>query len=138
MEGRVRALFIAPEKKAKPVMLDEVCAIAAGFEGDFHTTTTANRRQILMISQDVLQEFDLPPGSLFENIVVEGLDVMKFESGRQLRVGGTILEVTVPCTPCGQMEGIRQGLKRALDGRRGMFARVVSSGIVRVGDVIHD
>jgi MOSC domain-containing protein YiiM len=136
MKGTVRALFVAPEKKAAPVSLSEVRVAAEGFEGDFHTRTAANRRQILMVSHAVLDEFQLSPGTLFENMTIEGIDVMGLAAGQRLQVGDTVLEVTVPCEPCVQMDRIRDGLKRSLEGKRGMFARVLSSGVIRVGDAV--
>jgi len=135
MRGTVRALFLKPGKKAAPVAQDVVRVGATGFEGDFHAGT-ANRRQVLILSKDVLAEFGLEPGSLHENMVVDGIDVMALPAGRQLRVGETILEVTLPCEPCIQMDRIRNGLRKALDGKRGMFARVVNPGTIRVGDVV--
>jgi len=133
MHHTVRALFVCPEKKAKPLSVSEVEVSSAGFQGDFHTSV-ANGRQILMLSSEVLQEFELRPGSLFENIVLEGVDVMALSPGQRLHIGNSVLEVTVPCQPCVQMERIRKGLKQALAGKRGMFAQVVTTGTIRVGD----
>jgi MOSC domain-containing protein YiiM len=133
MHHTVRALFVCPEKKAKPRSVSEVEVSSTGFQGDFHAKV-ANGRQILMLSSDVLQEFELHPGSLFENIVVEGVDVMALSPGQRLHIGNSVLEVTVPCQPCVQMERIRKGLKQALAGKRGMFAQVVTTGTIRVGD----
>ncbi len=135
MDGTVRALFICPKRKAGPVALAQVRLGSGGFEGDFHARA-ADSRQILMLSNDVLSEFDLAPGSLSENMVVDGLDVMKLSPGQQLRIGDAILEVTIPCEPCVQMERIQHGLKRALAGKRGMFARVLTPGTIRIGDTV--
>jgi len=134
MQGTVVALFVAPDKISGSVPKHEVCALALGFEGDSRATKGA--RQVLMVSQDVLREFDLSPGVLYENMVVDGLDVMRLQRGEQLRVGEAILEVTLPCDPCIRMERIRKGLKKALDGKRGMFAKVITSGVIRVGDSV--
>ncbi len=38
--------------------------------------------------------------------------------------------------PCERMEAIRPGLRQELKGRRGMLARIVEGGTVRVGDPI--
>lgn len=135
MRGTVRGLFVTPEKKAKSISLGEVHADPGGFSGDFHAKI-ANQRQILMLSSDVLTDFDLTPGSLYENMLVEGIDVMSLAPNQQLRVGDAILQVTTPCEPCVQMDRIRSGLKAALNGKRGMFARVVSPGTIRVGDAV--
>jgi len=135
MEGTVRALFVAPEKKAGLHPLREVQVGKAGFEGDFHARIE-DPRQILMISNAVLEEFELEAGMLRENMVVDGLDVMTLREGQRLKIGDTVLEVTIPCDPCGQMNRLRSGLKHALIGRRGMFAKVITAGTIRIGDPV--
>ena len=135
MRGTVRALFVTPEKKGKPVEIGEVQAGRGGFDGDFHARV-ANRRQILMLSTAVLAEFRLAPGVLRENMVVEGIDVMTLAADQKLRVGDAILEVTGPCEPCIQMDRLRDGLRSALAGKRGMFVRVLTPGTIRVGDAV--
>src|SRR5580765_409084 len=103
MDATVRALFVTLEKKAKPIPLDKVSLSRAGFEGDFHASDK-NPRQILMVSSSVLDEFAVPPGALFENLVIDNLDVMALEAGRRLNIGDAVLEVTMPCEPCVQMD----------------------------------
>jgi MOSC domain-containing protein YiiM len=134
MQGTVRALFVALEKKSQSLPLDEVRVAATGFDRDFHTKTAT--RQILMISDKILREFDLKPGALHENMVVDGVDVMTFNRGQRLQIGDVVLEVTIACEPCVQMDRLRPGLKKALDGKRGMFAKVVTAGTIRVGDIV--
>lgn len=135
MVGTVRALFVVPEKKAAALSKDAVEVVDGGFDGDFHTGI-AGKRQVLMISAELLSEFQLPPGSLYENMVVAGIDVMALPEGAVLRVGNTTLKVTVPCDPCVQMDRVRPGLRQALERRRGMFARVIEPGTIRVGDAV--
>ena len=135
MPGVVSALFISAKKKAAPASVDEVRTNNRGFEGDYHSRS-ANRRQILMICEETLNQLDLTPGTIFENVVVRGLDVMSLREGGRLRMGTAILEVTIPCEPCVMMDRIRPGLRKALDGRRGMFATVVAPGAIRVGDSV--
>jgi MOSC domain-containing protein YiiM len=107
--------------------------VAGGLAGDHHTGGS-KRRQILMISSDILNALDLAPGTISENVVIDGLDVMKLPEGRRYRLGGALVEVTIPCEPCIQMERIRPGLQAALENRRGMFLKVLTPGLVRVGD----
>jgi MOSC domain-containing protein YiiM len=135
MQGTVRALFVAPKKKAEMLPLTQVEAAQTGFAGDFHSAGPSSR-QILMISNSVLEEFELSPGALSENMVIEGLDVMRLSNGQRLQVGHAVLEVLGPCDPCSQMERIRSGLKQTLFGKRGRFAKVVTAGVIRVGDPI--
>jgi MOSC domain-containing protein YiiM len=71
-----------------------------------------------------------------ENITTEGLNVNGLKEGESLRIGDVLLEVTLPCTPCGQMDDLRPGLRREIRGRRGMLCRVVKGGVIRRGDGI--
>jgi MOSC domain-containing protein YiiM len=133
MQGTVRALFIRREKGRKSVPLQSANAIDGGFEGDHHTGSS-RRRQILLMCGDVLNELHVEPGAIYENVVVDGIEVMSLVEGQQLRLGEALVDVTIPCDPCIQMDRVRPGLQQALENRRGMFVKVVSPGIVRIGD----
>ena len=133
-KGTVRALFVA-SGKGKHVRVDSVGVIPAGFDGDYHSVP-ANRRQILLMSASILEEFQLEPGAIFENAVVDGIDVMSLSEGQRLRFGSAIVEVTIPCEPCGRMDRVRSGLRQALQNRRGMFVKVVNPGSVTIGDTV--
>ena len=135
METRVRALFIKPEKGGRAVSLKSVQVIAGGLDGDRHAGHS-KRRQILLLSGSVLDELHIEPGTISENVVIDGLDVMALQQGQELRMGEAVVSVTIPCDPCIQMDRIRYGLQDALQYRRGMFVKVVAPGIVRVGDPV--
>lgn len=133
--GMVRALFVKPEKGAKSVSRDFVRVTPSGFDGDHHTGA-AKRRQILLVSKSLLEEFDLEPGDMYENAVLDGIDVMSLKEGQQLRLGDALVAVTIRCEPCVQMDRLRPGLKQQLKDRRGMFVKVLEPGIVRIGDPV--
>ena len=71
--GTVRAIFIKPEKRGKPVPLESVQAVIGGLAGDHHTGPS-RRREILLMSGAILDELKLAPGAVFENVVLDGLD----------------------------------------------------------------
>jgi MOSC domain-containing protein YiiM len=133
MQGSVRAIFIKPAQGRRAVSLPYVQAVEGGFEGDHHTGSS-KRRQILLMSGSVLDELGVEPGAIHENVVIDGLDVMALEKGRQLRLGDAVVSVTIPCEPCVQMDRVRYGLQESLENRRGMFVKVLVPGMVRVGD----
>ena len=133
MEATVRAILIKAKKGAQSVSLDAAQVVTGGFDGDHHTGSS-KRRQILLVSGSVLDELNLEPGAIYENIVVDGMNVMALQEGQELRLGDALVAVTIPCEPCIQMDRVRYGLQKALEGRRGMFVRVVVPGTVRVGD----
>src|SRR5689334_24502269 len=44
MTASVRALFVMPQKKAKPVSLEQVSLSKSGFDGDFHAKESSSRQ----------------------------------------------------------------------------------------------
>ena len=118
----------------KPV--EEIRAIAdTGLEGCAHGRR-GSRRQVLLVDIETLDHFGLTPGIVKENITTRGLAVRELPRGQRLRIGGAMLEVTIPCEPCGRMDDIRPGLQEALRGRRGMLCRVIQPGLIRRNDAI--
>jgi MOSC domain-containing protein YiiM len=107
-----------------------------GIDGDKHAQA-ASLRQVLIVDKEALDAVGVDPGTIKENVTVEGLDVMSLPAGTLLRIGAeAVLEITKICEPCFRMDEIRMGLKDELVGRRGMTARVARGGTVRVGDPI--
>jgi MOSC domain-containing protein YiiM len=116
--------------------LQEVAAVdELGFEGCAHAQP-GGKRQVLLVDWETLDALQLSPGMIRENITTEGLNVNGLQAGESLRIGEAHLEVTMPCTPCGQIEDLRPGLRKEIRGRRGMFCRVVKGGTIRQGDGI--
>jgi MOSC domain-containing protein YiiM len=135
MNGRVRALVIKPQKGGKCVLQDSVQVTPGGLQGDHHMGVS-KRRQILLLSGAIADEFNLNPGDVYENVIVDGFDVMQLREGQQLRLGEALVAVTVPCEPCSRMNRVRPGLQDALADRRGMFVKVLEPGMVRIGDPV--
>src|SRR3989449_406567 len=107
-----------------------------GIEGDKHAVA-ASDRQVLLADQEALDEGGGEPGTIKENLTVEGLHVMGLPGGTRVRLGDSAgLEIMKICEPCFRMDEIRFGLKGELVGRRGMVARVVNGGSIAVGDRI--
>jgi MOSC domain-containing protein YiiM len=107
-----------------------------GIEGDKHASA-ASKRQVLLADKEALDAVGVLPGTIKENITVEGVDVMRLPAGSRVRLGrSAVLEITEVCEPCFRMDEIRDGLKLELEGRRGMVSRVVRGGIINVGDPI--
>ncbi len=116
--------------------VDSVRLIAdLGMEEDSHARA-GSRRQVLLMEQEALQRFGLEAGAVRENITTRGIELMKLGEGGRLRVGDAELEITGECHPCSRMDEIRPGLQEALQGQRGVVARVISGGVIRVGDTV--
>lgn len=107
-----------------------------GMKGDRHALENSSR-QILLIEKETLDVLGLTAGQVKENITTQGIVLMKLPFKQRLKIGNkVILEITKACSPCSRMEELRQGLMQELAGRRGMLARVLSSGTIKVGDSI--
>ena len=105
-----------------------------GLEGD--AAFGRARRQILLVDLQNLTDLGLHPGDVRENITLEGLAVERLVPGSLLAVGEALLEITDECTPCERMDQIKPGLQAQLRGRRGVLARVVRGGSIRLGDSV--
>src|SRR2546421_2050160 len=107
-----------------------------GIEGDKHAVA-ASDRQVLLADQEALDEVGVEPGTIKENLTVEGLHAMGLPAGTRVRLGDSaVLEIMKICEPCFRMDEIRMGLKDELVGRRGMGSVVIQGGTIHVGDSI--
>lgn len=134
--GEVQHLFQSLAHGEPVREFDEVFAVEnKGFKDCIHGRG-GSKRQVLVMDSETLEEFGVAAGRVKENITTRGIALGTLRLGERLRVGGALLEVTNPCTPCHQMEEIRAGLQEAIRGRRGLLCRVVESGSIRRGDRI--
>jgi MOSC domain-containing protein YiiM len=144
---------------------EEIRLVAGlGVEGDAHAGRTVqhrsrlakdadqpNLRQVHLIHAELHDElaaagFDVAAGEMGENVTTCGLALLALPTGARLRIGATaVVEVTGLRNPCGQLDGIQQGLMKATldrdaDGRlvrkAGVMGVVVAGGAVRPGDAI--
>ncbi len=106
-----------------------------GLAGDRHANA-ASTRQVLLMDEETLAAFGLHAGAVKENITTRGIAFKTLTPGMRLRIGGVWLEITKACTPCSRMDEIRPGLRTALEGQRGVLARVIQGGEMQIGDAI--
>ncbi len=132
----VTSLQVCPAHRAPMEMRESVRAIEnLGLEGDRHAIPDASR-QVLFVEQEVLDRFGLLPGTVKENITTRGIRLMELKRGARVRIGEAVFELTKVCEPCSRMDEIRMGLQDALQGQRGMLARVIAGGEIHTGDRI--
>jgi MOSC domain-containing protein YiiM len=132
----VAGLFVSPERgSGRSEPREKVTAIAGhGLEGCAHANPP--RREVLLASKEHLDELDVEPGAIRENITVDGGDVHGWPVGQRVQVGGALLEITMVCDPCARMDELRPGLRAEIDGKRGMLAHVLEGGQIALGDGI--
>ena len=134
--GSIASLQICPAPRAPMQVIESARVIQDwGLEGDRHAQS-GGTRQVLLMDEETLSGFGLAAGVVKENITTRGIDLKTLAPGTRLVIGSALLELTKSCTPCSRMDEIRPGLREALEGQRGMLARVVEGGLLRVGDPI--
>ncbi|MGF7018479.1 molybdopterin adenylyltransferase [Lachnospiraceae bacterium PF1-21] len=108
-----------------------------GLEGDAHGGDW--HRQVSLISGDKIRAFNekgagVLPGAFGENIIVEGIDFRELPVGTRLTCGEVILEMTQIGKECHTHCQIYQKVGDCIMPREGVFARVIHSGTISVGD----
>jgi MOSC domain-containing protein YiiM len=149
---------------SKPVVESIVLVEGHGVEGDAHFGATVqhrshrartphapNLRQVHLIHAELLRQlrsggFDVVPGSLGENVVTDGIDLLGLPRDTELAfAGGARLRLTGLRNPCVQLNGLHRGLMKAVLDRdaegnlvrkSGVMAVVLAGGTVRAGDPI--
>jgi MOSC domain-containing protein YiiM len=82
------------------------------------------------------------PGSMGENLTLEGLDTARLKPGDRLSVGEVEVEVTTYATPCTTIResfldgGFSRVLHERHPGDSRLYARVLHGGTLRVGDAV--
>lgn len=125
-----------PKKKAPMVPSPALQLVEGlGIDGDHHARPKSSR-QVLLMAEENCDAFGLSPGEVRENITTRGLDLQALPPGTVLEIGTAALEITKDCEPCSFIDGLRPGLRVQMERRRGMLARVLRGGEIKVGDEI--
>ncbi len=136
-QGSIVNIHIARVKGTPSDPVQEANAISGrGLEGD-RSCAEGNKRQVLLMDKETLDEFELKPGQIKENITTTGVDMSQTEPGQVFFIGDTItMEIVGECEPCGKMNALQPGLLDRINHRRGMLAMVINGGSFKVGDSI--
>jgi molybdenum cofactor synthesis domain-containing protein len=140
--GRVEAICTAAVKGGKKVPRAAArFAADHGIEGDAHAGPW--HRQISMLAAEDIEEMrqralpGLKDGDFAENLVVSGVGLGALGLGSRLRLGGEAeLRVTQLGKECHQRCVIYEETGDCIMPRLGVFARVVRTGTVAVGDPV--
>jgi MOSC domain-containing protein YiiM len=128
-----------PAGRYARVAVAEVALVEGhGIDGD---AKGGGRRQLNVMLAEVVTQlraegYRAGPGELGEQIVLAGVDPAALAPGARLRLGAAVIEVVKPRTGCGRFEAIQGRSKESVAGRLGVMARVITGGVVRVGDAV--
>lgn len=127
-----------PVKKAKLIF-------DLGVESDAHAQG-GNRQISLMAIEDISQEnlklktlnhkLKLKPGDFAENITTKGLDLSKLKVSDKLKIGETVIEISQLGKTCHNCCQIYKTLGNCLMPKKGIFAKVVVGGRIKLKDKI--
>lgn len=132
MQATIRHVFLKTKHGAPMVPVQQCTAVAEkGLVGD--VSFGRSSRQVLLMDLETLQNFNLLPGDVRENLTISGLSL---DDVSRLKVGEALLEITDECAPCAFLDELRPGLREQIRGRRGVLARVERGGQIRIGDPI--
>ena len=136
-QGTITNLHIARVKGTPSDPVQEATAISGlGLEGD-RSAYEGNSRQVLFVDKEILDGAGLVPGQVKENITVTGMNVSQVRPGQVFTIGDSVtLEAVGDCEACGKMDAIRMGLMDEIQGKRGMLAKVINGGSIKVGDSV--
>lgn len=142
--AKVAAILLYKEAGVTPELVAEARSDPkGGFSGDWHGERAD--RQILAVDSSVLDDLDLEPGALREQVTIEGLDGLdSLGPGTLFEIGDSRLEVTKECQGCltiGAYNGVEdvESFRASLKGRRGIFLRFTPdspSGSIAVGEEV--
>jgi MOSC domain-containing protein YiiM len=140
--GKVEWIGVRSVRREPMVVVDAVEAREGrGLTGDHFRGGASSKRQVTLIQAEHLRVIAallgidaVDPAHLRRNIVVSGINLLAL-SGAQFAIGGAVLEGTGQCHPCSRMEEtFGAGGYNAVRGHGGITARIVSGGVIRVGD----
>lgn len=137
-KGVVRAICISEARGTEKHRVEEGhFLVGFGIEGDAHGGNW--HRQVSLLSYDRVEEFNrrgaaVEDGAFGENLVVSGLDFRTMPVGTRLRAGSAVLEMTQIGKECHSHCAIYKRMGECIMPREGVFARVISEGVIRPGD----
>lgn len=145
--GRIEAIVVRGHPRVPARRIEATQALAGigladdrlGQRGEAELSTrqvTLIQLEHLPVIAQLARVAEVDPVKLRRNLVVSGINLLALRNAK-LQVGEAVLEIVGPCAPCSRMEEeVGPGAYAAMRGHGGMTARILSSGAIRLGDVV--
>lgn len=136
----VKAVCISEKKGTRKIEVSSINVLTNhGIIGDAHAGNW--HRQISLLADESIDTIrqsgmELTPGAFAENIITEGIALKNLLVGTKLKIGNTLLEVTQIGKECHNDCEIKRTAGKCVMPTEGIFAIVLSDGIIRPGDMI--
>jgi hypothetical protein len=102
-----------------------------GITGNVHTSPL---RHVLILPKTISDEFNLNPGDLKENLIIDYPELHQLPSGTVLQIGQAQIRLTFHCEPCSRIKD-KVSLK-SIQHKRGYLGQFLNNGVLYVGDQI--
>ncbi len=138
--GRVAAISISAQKGVPKTNVPEARLVEDwGIEGDAHAGIWP--RQVSLLALESIEKMrsrglEVGPGAFAENITTESVDLSDLAVGARIRIGAAELELTQIGKECHTRCAIFEAAGDCVMPREGIFARVLTGGVIRVGDSV--
>jgi molybdopterin-guanine dinucleotide biosynthesis protein A len=139
----VTSINISPGGIPKlPISVADVTSDGIQGDGRAHAKHIKSTRAISLLDEHAMDQirsegYAVEPGAMGENLTVRGIDLQSLAPGTRLRFScGVEIELVEPRKPCFVLDAIHPDLKNVVQGRFGYMARVVTEGVLRVGESI--
>ena len=146
--GRLEWIGIRTERRGEVLSVSEVEAREGlGLTGDHRAENRkpnlSSKRQVTLIQAEHLPAVaavagleKAEPEKLRRNLVVSGVNLLALKD-KPFYIGEVLLEGSGPCHPCTRMEeALGPGGYNAVRGHGGITARVLTRGIIKVGEEV--
>lgn len=138
--GKIAAISISKKKGIPKTNVQSAKLIENfGIEGDAHAGNWHRQVSLLPLeSINKMRKAGLPglrPGAFAENLTIEGITLNKLPIGAKIKIGESVLmEVTQIGKECHDKCAIFFKVGDCVMPREGIFAKVINSGEIFVGD----
>lgn len=140
MKGKVLAVNISLNKGERKRSVPSVTLrVEHGIEGDAHAGEW--HRQVSLLAMESIAKMqalglEVGEGDFAENITTEGVDLVNLPIGTRIALGETVLEVTQIGKECHTRCAIFYQAGDCVMPKEGIFARVITGGVIRPDDEI--
>ncbi|MGE0739292.1 MOSC domain-containing protein [Sulfurimonas sp.] len=138
--GRVLNLFVSQSGVSQRIEKNLLSFDTLGVVEDKFYNKNIERSVLIssMDSYNLIKNYglEMPLGYLGENILLD-YNPYALEVGSVLQIGNTVLEITQHCTICNHLAVIDVKIPTLLKNDRGIFAKVVGDGDIKVADEVY-
>ncbi len=139
--GSIVAISVSAAKGTQKSNVDAAHLVKDwGIEGDAHAGNW--HRQVSLLAYESVEKIlakgvNVEPGGFGENITTEQIDIPNLPIGSRVTIGQAELEITQIGKECHSRCAIYEAAGDCVMPREGIFAKVLRSGDIHQGDLVH-